>query len=706
MILPAKTRRANVWRQVAYSSLLWPVLTCNRKHVMKDLQPYVCIYNLCPTQDILYDCEAAWLKHEQWEHAYQWCCDSPDHPLAMFPGTDEFKNHMREAHPETFQEHQLQGLADASKRPSLAAFEFCPLCGVTSESLGNSQASGEASILDAQALAVQATIQTKDERFVTTKALEDLQKHVARHLWLSAMIALPGRDDLDKAKSVSNAGSQKAKSDTFDIFDTPIDELEPYPFIEEFEEPAELPLSDTELLWERVFSEVLGDRYGEELGLEKVLVLAWPRDGFQPEKSDDTASEAFEGWTKLQILSAFLEELSGYMNPGEQEPPDRGLDVTDLDFVGESEEEDSQDEDKRRHWRVSNFLGDQPAEHDMTGQDPVKRSRSPRASAMSLNIPGPPSLGSTISQPPVRTACYPCNEDFMGRDSDLANLYKILSVPGRLCIVSGTEGMGRTETAVEFTYRYEQTFNCIFWVQAATRVGLADTYSLIATQLGLAPEGTDQERTVELSRIFLDKTEKRWLLVFDNVDNWTDIEDYLPEKTSRTRGSILITTCKTDLAPSPIPVNYYKINLKELRMEEGRSLLIKGLRPDLKHEHLQQHPEYRIAGEIAAFTGLPLAILHISGFVKASGCTLAEFWELWNEWSRNNLPASATNYILNSNSVLETIWDIGLRKLGVDALKVLKIMAFLNSDAIQNELLVNDDTTLSLALLNSSQTHQ
>jgi hypothetical protein len=254
---------------------------------MKDLQPYICIYDSCPTQDILYDSEAAWLKHEQWEHAHQWCCDSPDHPLAMFPAADEFKDHMREAHSETFQEHQLQGLADASKRPSLAAFEICPLCGVTSESLGNPEASSKASIPDAQALAVQPTIRTKDERFVTTKALEDLQKHVARHLWHNAMIALPGRDDLDEAKSVSNAGSQKAKSDTFDIFDKPIDELEPCSFVEEFfEEPVDLTLSDIELLWERDFPEALGCRYGEGLGLERVLAFAWPRDEYRQDILD------------------------------------------------------------------------------------------------------------------------------------------------------------------------------------------------------------------------------------------------------------------------------------------------------------------------------------------------------------------------------------------------------------------------------------
>jgi hypothetical protein len=424
------------------------------------------------------------------------------------------------------------------------------------------------------------------------------------------------------------------------------------------------------------------------------------------QKFDDTASE---GRTKLQILNAFAEEQFGYIHPGGQGPPDRGLDGNNLDFVGDSEGEDSHDGHLvprvERDWRVSSFVGDQPFEQAKTAQEGIKRSRSSRVSAPGMNARGPRSNESAMSLPLVRTASYPCNEDFMGRDSDLATLYKILSVPGRLCIVSGTGGMGKTATAVEFTYRYEQSFNCIFWVQAETRVELADTFTLIATQLGLAPDGTDQERLVELSRKFLDNTDKTWLLVFDNVDNWADIEDYLPEKTSTTNGSILITTRNPDLAPAPIPVNYYRINLKELRTEEGRSLLIKGLRPDLKHE-LQRHPEYRIAGEIAALAGLPLAIMHISGYVKASGCTLAEFWELWNEWRRNNLPAGATDDIANSESALETVWDIGLRELGVDALKVLKIMAFLNSDAIQKELLINDHATPSLAFLNSSQTYQ
>jgi tetratricopeptide (TPR) repeat protein len=444
-----------------------------------------------------------------------------------------------------------------------------------------------------------------------------------------------------------------------------------------------------------------GDDSSEEGEIEEIGSQKW----------DDNMSE---GRTKLQILNAFVEEQFGIMNADGEEPPDKDLDRTNLEFAGDVSDDGGsskaehpvpQKEIESRNWRMTNFLGNQPGEPATAGEKGAQRSRS---LATCLYTTDARLSRSPNAVPLIRTASYPEDEDFIGRDSDLANLYKILSVPGRLCIVSATGGMGKTATAVEFTYRYEQSFNCIFWVQAETRVGAADTFSYIATALNLAPDGAvqDQEQMVELSREFLDKTQKRWLLVFDNVNEWADIEDYLPTKTSVTNGSILITTRLSDLSPNPIPTNYFRINLKELRIDEGRSLLIKGLRPELRHEKAQLHPEWRIAGEIAALAGLPLAILHISGYVKASGCTLAEFLELWNEWRRNSLPAAAGDSLApgsdSGNSAIQTIWNIGLGELGADALKLLKILAFLDSDSIQEELLFNDHSAPGLQFLGSS----
>jgi hypothetical protein len=74
--------------------------------------------------------------------------------------------------------------------------------------------------------------------------------------------------------------------------------------------------------------------------------------------------------------------------------------------------------------------------------------------------------------------------------------------------------------------------------------------------------------------------------------------------------------------------------------------------------------------------------------------------ELWNEWWKNSVSSRPTG--ASSNAALEAIWDIGLNELGKDGLKLLKILAFVDSDGIQKELLMNDHTFPGLAFLKSS----
>ncbi|CAK7219343.1 hypothetical protein SCUCBS95973_003790 [Sporothrix curviconia] len=306
---------------------------------------------------------------------------------------------------------------------------------------------------------------------------------------------------------------------------------------------------------------------------------------------------------------------------------------------------------------------------------------------------GPPSLASSTEKLPLlRTWSSPRNPDFMGRDQELANLYKILSEPGRVCVVSGEGGMGKTALAVEYTWRFEQSYHYIFWVQAETPVGSSDTFSQIAQQLHLAPDGTDQDTLVRLGREFLEQVEdKRWLMVLDNVERWEDIDVYTPNKTSATQGSILITTRHQSLTAPSRPVNYFRISLQELGIEEGRKLLIYGLPEDLRPQEMSlRDPEYKVAGEIADLVGLPLLIVYVSGYIKKFGCTLSEFWEYWNEWRPHarlggSKPTGATGEVDTTGR--DSVIYMALRDLSADEMKLLKIMAFLDSNGIQREVL-------------------
>lgn len=440
-------------------------------------------------------------------------------------------------------------------------------------------------------------------------------------------------------------------------------------------------------------------------------------DSSEDDDNDEVGSQRFddtmsEGRTKLEILNDFVEEQLGYVLPEKKGPADTNMDESNFDFVGDSDEEASDNENgvattsvkqDTRNWKLKNYFEAKPTSGVRAVTEQPRGYHTGQA-GVELKIQSfHNSSGSSNGvSSALRTASHPRDDDYVGRDGDLATLYKILSTSGRICTIIGTGGIGKTATAVEYTYRYEQSYSYVFWAQAETLVGCADTFSVIALALRLAQDGEDQKLLIELGRDFLQKTEKKWLLVFDNVDQWADIEEYIPLNFARTQGSILITTRLQNVEPKPAAPHYFSVYLNEMSMEESRALLIQGMQSELKHEQVRFHPEYKIAGEIASLAGLPLALSHVAGYVKTSACTLAEFLELWNEWRKNSLtarPADGSSY-----HALETVWSIGLSDLGADALKLLKIMAFLNSDIIQRELLMNDHSSPTLIFLHSSQT--
>lgn len=436
-------------------------------------------------------------------------------------------------------------------------------------------------------------------------------------------------------------------------------------------------------------------------------------DDIQSVRFDDNESVGGQSAvrTKLEILNDFVEEQLGFVLPDKKIVADANMDESVFDFVRDSDEEDSGDEEgqykgsrkkkgeETRDWKLESYL--QGPHGRTSNNDRIRYSKSPMRGAMDARMQNLHlSNSSTSARATMRTQPHPRDDEFVGRDGDLATMYRILSTAGRVCTICGTGGIGKTATAIEYDHRYESAYPYIFWIQAETQVGTADTFSLIATALGLAPDGEDQKQLIELGREFLEKTEKRWLLIFDNVEKWTDIEAYIPVNMDLTQGSILITTRIAELEPSPMPTYYFRINLKEMTPEELQSLLIHSLQPNLKHEKVRLHPEWKTAGEIAGLAGLPLAISQIVGYVKTSGSTLAEFLELWNEWWKNNLSSRPRG--ISSNMALDAIWDTTLNELGTDASNLLKILAFVDSDGIQKELLMNDHTIPGLEFLKSS----
>ena len=178
-----------------------------RKHVYKDLEPYICTFETCSNPEKLYDRRRHWFNHECQMHRSLWTCNG--HCDATFVTEDEMIGHMKIVYPDANMNKQaLVVLSSSSKKTDKDLTASCPFC---SESMAG---------------------------------LVRIQKHVAHHLAELALFALPNEtdDDDDDVGSLSSRSFASSDSGTPTNDQTPLEEmifLPPYDL-----EPT--PLTDTD----------------------------------------------------------------------------------------------------------------------------------------------------------------------------------------------------------------------------------------------------------------------------------------------------------------------------------------------------------------------------------------------------------------------------------------------------------------------------
>ena len=97
-----------------------------KRHVLRDLQPYICTFGDCNETNTLFERRRDWIDHELQTHRREWYCNTPEHEPYKF--RVEFQSHMRHQHSEQVEEGQLDVLADLNARPAVHSKYSCPLC--------------------------------------------------------------------------------------------------------------------------------------------------------------------------------------------------------------------------------------------------------------------------------------------------------------------------------------------------------------------------------------------------------------------------------------------------------------------------------------------------------------------------------------------------------------------------------------------------
>src|SRR6185312_13503241 len=132
------------------------------------------------------------------------------------------------------------------------------------------------------------------------------------------------------------------------------------------------------------------------------------------------------------------------------------------------------------------------------------------------------------------------NAYFTGRADLLNKLHELLSVvPTQIRALAGLGGIGKTQLAIEYAYRYQEVYSAVFWVRASSREMLVADFIALAHLLQLpGREAQDQMSIVGEVKSWLTQ-HMGWLLILDNVDDLSLLTGFLP---TNSEGHILMTT--------------------------------------------------------------------------------------------------------------------------------------------------------------------
>lgn len=285
---------------------------------------------------------------------------------------------------------------------------------------------------------------------------------------------------------------------------------------------------------------------------------------------------------------------------------------------------------------------------------------------------------------------YTRNQYFTGREEVLDQLYATLhadqhtALP-QLHILSGLGGIGKTQTALEYAYRFHDDYETVVWVDATTSETLLAGYLSLAQLFHVPAKDEADPLSLREAVKHWFRHHTNWLLLFDDVRDPELLNTLLPDMG---QGSILITTRSQIMGTLG-----YQTNLQKMRQDEGMLFLLR--RAKLLHPH-SSTPKVSALVRAQAETlvdildGLPLALDQAGAYIEETSCSLSDYLERYATRRQVMLsyrgavsshhPAAVSATLIQAVQQVEQISPL--------AANLLRLCAFLHHEAIPEELIL------------------
>lgn len=234
--------------------------------------------------------------------------------------------------------------------------------------------------------------------------------------------------------------------------------------------------------------------------------------------------------------------------------------------------------------------------------------------------------------------------------------------------MSGLGGVGKTQLAVEYAYRYAHEYDVVWWLRAEEPAQLAADFAELAFALRLRSRSDpDQRLAVEAARKWLSQ-HGGWLLIFDSAREPSHVAPYLEASGS---GHVIITSRHASWRGLAIP-----LVLRGLAREDAVAFLLgrSGRTDDGSAALLAE-----------ALGDLPLALAQAAAYMEESGKPLSLYLELFEKRRRELLSRRALG---DTAPTVATTWDIAFEEAqsrSPAAGELLRLAAFLAADDIPRE---------------------
>lgn len=273
------------------------------------------------------------------------------------------------------------------------------------------------------------------------------------------------------------------------------------------------------------------------------------------------------------------------------------------------------------------------------------------------------------------------NAVFTGRDEAMEKLRRQVTGGSTTVILPvalhGLGGVGKTQLAREYAHRFSADYDLVWWINAESTEFIDEALAELARRLRLPGTGESSTEDSAAVREALRRGEAgRWLLIYDNATDPTELRPFLPSGTS---GHVLITSRNQAWAQQALPLEVDVFSEQESIEHLTRTV------PGLDDED---------AGQIADLVGhLPLAVESAGAWLASTGHPVSQYIERLRNQITEVLATPPADYPV---SVAAT-WNIAMEDLErrrPAAAWLLELCAFMNPDGISTTRLVYSNAML------------